>query len=213
MSGPMISVGVTGGIASGKSTLVREWERLGARVIDADRVGWRLLGRADLRESILYAFGPDVLGESGEIDRGRLARAAFRDEDSAERLDAILHPPILAELRRWIEAQRARDDSGVVAVEASVIIEAGGTDLVDYLVLVSSPVPARLERLGRKGMSAEDARRRMRLQKSDEQKRPFADFELRNEGSEADLVAAAAELYRKVAALPRRGEDEQGRKR
>ncbi len=212
----MIVVGVTGGIASGKSTVVRAWERLGARTIDADKIGWGLLGRPEVRESLLYAFGPDVLGADGEVDRRRLAARAFADDESAETLNAILHPPILAEIARWIDAERRAARSPVLVVEASLIMEAGRTDLFDALVLVTSAEETRLARLAAGGVARADALARMRRQWPDERKRPRADFVIQNDGSAADLNRKAADLWKTITSLPPRragGEEKPGGER
>jgi dephospho-CoA kinase len=195
---------VTGGIASGKSTLVREWERLGARTLDADRVGWALLSRAEVRESLLYAFGPDILADDGEVDRARLAARAFADAESAETLNAILHPPILAEIARWIAEERAAARTGVAVVEASLIMEAGRRDLFDVVVLVTSRTETRLARLAARGVAREDALARMGRQWTDDAKRPLADFVVENDGTPEDLARAAHDLWRTISALPPR---------
>jgi len=199
-----IVVGVAGGIASGKSTLVSEWERLGARSIDLDRVGWSVLSQAEVRESLLYAFGPDILDAAGEVDRSRLAAKAFADAESAETLNAILHPPILAAAERWIEEERRAAASPVLVVEASLIMEAGRLDLFDYVVLVASGRETRLARLAAKGIDRADATARMRFQWDDETKRPLADFVVENDGAPEALTRAARSLWQTVSGLPAR---------
>lgn len=201
----MIVVGVTGGIASGKSTVARAWERRGARVLDADRVGWALLGRDDVRAALVSAFGRGILAEDDAIDRQRLARSAFADPAAAQRLNAILHPPILAEIARWIAEETARGGTHVLVVEASLIIEAGAPGLFDYLVLVTSAEPTRLGRLAAKGIAREEALARIWRQWSDDEKRPHADFVLENDESPEELERKADALWERLQALhPRR---------
>jgi dephospho-CoA kinase len=200
----VIVVAVTGGIGTGKSTLVRAWERLGARALDLDRVGWGVLLRPEVRESLLYAFGPDVLGADGEIDRTRLAARAFADAESAERLNAIAHPAILAEAERWIAEERRAALTDVLAIEASLILESGRTDLFDAVVLVVADAGARLARVVAKGVARRDAEARLRLQWPDEAKRPLADFVVENRGALEDLERAARELYETIRRLPPR---------
>lgn len=200
----MIVVGVTGGIGSGKSTVVRVWERLGARALDLDRVAWAVLSRPEIRESVLYAFGPDVLGDDGEVDRKRLAARAFADAESAEQLNAILHPPIIAEAERWIAAERRAGIAHVIVIEASLILESGRKDLFDAIVLVVGDSAGRLARLAAKGMTERDAEARMRLQWPDEEKRRHADFVIENDGAIADVERAARELYGTIVRLPPR---------
>lgn len=209
----MISVAVTGGIGSGKSTLVAELGRLGAATLDADRVGWNVLEHAEVRESLLYAFGPEILAESGEIDRRLLAARAFRDADSTETLNAILHPPILAEIERWIAAQGARAAARVAAIEASVILEAGGATAVDYVVAVTASEETRLARLAARGISRDDAVARMRRQWSDAERARYADFVIENNGGLAELAVRAGELWQRLLTLPPRPREDRGRAR
>jgi dephospho-CoA kinase len=206
----MITVGVTGGIASGKSALVALWARLGARTIDADRVGWEQLDRPEIRESLLYAFGPDVLGDGGEIDRRKLGAAAFRDPERVETLNAILHPPILSALGEMIEAQRRASPEGVLVLEASVLVEARGTALVDYVVLVTAPPRARLARLAARGVTEEEALARMRAQATDVEKARFADFVVENDGTLAGLEEKGRRLWTTIASLPPRSIEQRG---
>ena len=209
----MIAVAVTGGIGSGKSALVEELEHRGAHAIDADRVAWRLLERHEIRESIQYAFGVDVLAENGEIERRRLAALAFRDAESAETLNAILHPPILLEIERWIGAESAKSETPVALVEASLILEADARSLVDYLVLITAPLEVRLARLAARGVSRENALARSRLQWPDEEKAPFADFVVSNDGTREELASSSARLWKTLIALPPRDSAERGRSR
>lgn len=209
----MIAVAVTGGIGSGKSTLVASLAQRGAATLDADRVGWGVLARAEVRESLLYAFGPEILAEGGEVDRRRLAARGFRDADSAETLNAILHPPILAEIERWIASERTRAAARVAVVEASVILEAGGEDAVDYVVLVTASEAARLARLAARGVGEIEARARMSRQWSDAERAPYADFVVENEGALADLAARARELWQTLITLPPRPREGRGRVR
>jgi dephospho-CoA kinase len=191
----MIAVAVTGGIGSGKSTLVSELERLGASALDADRVGWEMLERSELRESLL------------------LAERAFRDADSVETLNAILHPPILAEIERWIESERARGETRVAVIEASVILEAGGDTAVDYIVTVEAQEEMRLARLAARGLSRQDALARMRRQWSDAERARRSDFVITNDGTIAGLRSAAGTLWQKLLTLPPRPLEERGRAR
>ncbi|MFN0150738.1 MAG: dephospho-CoA kinase [bacterium] len=209
----MISVAVTGGIGSGKSTLVAELARFGAVTLDADRVGWTVLDHAEVRESLLYAFGAEILADSGEIDRRRLAARAFRDADATETLNAILHPPILAEMERWLTDEATRSGAPVAAIEASVILEAGGTTVVDYVVVVVASEDVRLARLADRGVSRGDALARMQRQWSDAERARYADYVIANEGAAAELAVRAAELWQTLITLPSRPRNERGRAR
>lgn len=196
----MIVVGVTGGIASGKSLLVREWVRRGARAIDLDRIGWEVLTRPAVRDALAAAFGRGILVEGDRVDRKRLAERAFADPASTSRLNAIVHPPILEEAARRIDDERRSGFAGVLVVEASLIMEAGRTGLFDYVVLVTSEVETRLARLAANGMGREEGLARMRRQWTDDEKRPLADFIVANDGSLEDLARAAEDLWATISA-------------
>ncbi|MDP6484155.1 MAG: dephospho-CoA kinase, partial [Nitrospinota bacterium] len=161
----MLKVGLTGGIASGKSTVAEMFRRHGAHLIDADRVSRDVVapGRPALEE-IVEAFGRGVLRPDGALDRAALGAIVFNDDDARARLNAIVHPRIWEEEDRLCAIYEARDPDGIVMIDAAVIIEAGGADRVDLMVVVDVDAEEQLARLVAKGMSEEEARARIRSQ-------------------------------------------------
>ncbi|HLW79643.1 MAG TPA: dephospho-CoA kinase, partial [Terriglobia bacterium] len=118
--------GLTGGIASGKSTVARMFEDFGVKVIDADRVGHEvLLASGPAYRDVLAEFGPEAVDASGEIDRGRLGRVVFADAQKLARLNAIVHPLIIRRVEEIAAAYYAGDRQAVVLVDAALIFEAG----------------------------------------------------------------------------------------
>ena len=197
----MLKVGLTGGIASGKSTVAEMFRRHGAHLIDADRVSRDVVvpGRPALEE-IVEAFGRGVLRPDGALDRAALAAIVFNDDDARARLNAIVHPRIWEEEDRLCEIHEARDPDGVVMIDAAVIIEAGGAGRVDLMVVVDVDAEDQLERLAAKGMFEEEARSRIRAQMPVAEKRTYGDYVLNNRGSVEETGRQVERVWRELAA-------------
>jgi len=180
----MLVVGLTGGICSGKSTVAAMFERLGAVVIDADRVAHELQAPGQpLFEAIVSAFGRQIVGEDGRIDRRRLGAIVFSDPKARARLEEILHPAIVEECERRIQQARA-SGAAVCLLDAALLIESGRHARFDRMVLVEASEAVQLERLmARMGLSLEEAMQRIRSQVPLEEKRRHAKFVIENGGS------------------------------
>jgi dephospho-CoA kinase len=176
--------GLTGGIGCGKSEAARAFARRGIPVIDADRVGHAVIepcGAA--HDALVRAFGDGVLAQGGHIDHARLASRVFADPDARDRLNAITHPAIYAEIaRRCMEL--AEQGAKTVLVEAALIGENGMTNpLFEGLILVCCPVQERLRRLTeQRGMDRAEAERRIAAQTDPEAKRAMAKWVIENGG-------------------------------
>src|SRR5919197_3846649 len=180
----MLRVGLSGGIGSGKSTVARGLARRGAIVIDADAIAREVVepGQPALA-AVVERFGPEVLDGAGRLDRPKLAALVFDDAAARADLNAIVHPRVAAETARRITA--APPDA-VVVIDVPLLVEAARSGY-DAVVIVEAPEAVRLERLVGRGMSLDDARRRMAAQASDADRRKVADVVLDNSGSEEDL--------------------------
>lgn len=181
--------GLTGGIASGKSTVGRVFARRGVPVLDADQIARDIVkkGSPALAE-LAEAFGPDVLDANGELDRRALAAVAFRDEASRRTLNAITHPKIAMETRRRIDELH----DPWVCYEAALLVENGLADAFRPLVVVAAKEPLQIRRvMARDGATEDEARARIRAQMPVETKVARADHVIWNEGSEEDLVREA----------------------
>jgi dephospho-CoA kinase len=191
----VLRVGLTGGLASGKSTVARMLAEMGAAVFDADEIVRGLYapagaGSAAARE----LFGDRVLGPDGEIDRARIAEIVFRDPAARHALEARIHPLVRAErARRFAEAERA--GARVAVVEASQLLEAKTESEYDRVLLVVAPDAERVRRWESKGGEGEDGRRRIAAQISPEAARARAHDVIVNDGSLEDLRRRVAELY------------------
>ena len=197
----MLKVGLTGGIASGKSTVAEMFRRHGAHLIDADRVSRDVVapGRPALEE-IVEAFGRGVLRSDGALDRAALAAIVFNDDDARARLNAIVHPRIWEEEDRLCAIHEARDPDGIVMIDAAVIIEAGGASRVDLMVVVDVDAEDQFERLAAKGMSEEEARSRIRSQIPVAEKRTYGDYVLNNRGSVEETGKQVEQVWGELAA-------------
>ena len=195
----MIVIGVAGGIASGKSTVARVFERLGARVLDADAIGHDLLRTAGLRNAIRETFGEEVLTAEGEVDRQALGRVVFGDEGARQRLNRLVRPAIRAEIRRRTGEMRGEGYDGVVVVDAPLLVDTGPTDLADKVILVTAPASTRKERIIlRSGLTGREAEQRIAAQASDAKQARWADFVLENNGTEEELAEEAEALWKRI---------------
>ena len=201
----MLSVAVTGNIASGKSSLLRIWERAGVPVISADDLARAVVepGTAGLRE-VVRVFGDEVLEPDGQLDRSRLRDRVFRDEDARGKLESILHPRIRDLREAWLREQGWRGVE-LVAAEIPLLFETGYARGVDVTIVVDAPPAVRLERLVRlRGLDAEEAARIMSTQADAADKRAMADHVIPNDGTPADLEQRALELLARLRARIRR---------
>jgi dephospho-CoA kinase len=194
----VLIVGLTGNVASGKTTVAERWRERGATVIDADRLGHEVL-REDraVRDRLVEAFGAEILAADGEIRRGVLGERAFASPAATHQLNAIVHPPLLARLERELDRARAAGRE-IVVVDAALIFEFGLDGDMDVNVLVTAPRATRAERLRRRGLDDERIERIMASQMPDAEKSPACDFVIENEGSIEDLQARADQVLEAI---------------
>jgi len=161
----MIVIGLTGGIASGKSTVAQMLSEMGAVVIDADKVGHEVFRpHTEAWRKVVAAFGKDILGRKEEIDRNKLARLVFDDPGALKKLNSIMHPLMHEVVRQEIEGLR-RKGVEVVVLEATLLIEAKWTDLVDRVWVTITPETDVVDRLvSRKGFTERQAKARIKSQ-------------------------------------------------
>ena len=188
----ILTVGLTGGLASGKSTVARIFAALGAIAIDADQVVARLYRPGEAGHAALVReYGSEILRAGGEIDRARLADIAFATPESAQRLNALIHPLVIAEERRMVDAI----GDGIVVNEATLLLEAGGRARYDKIVVVDVPPDVQVERAVARGMTREDAVRRISRQMPREERLQAADYVIDNGGDSRALEAAAGRVF------------------
>ena len=188
-------VGLTGGIGSGKSTVSALLAERGAIVVDADAIARAIVepGEPALSE-IAEAFGAEVIGPDGALDRARLAALVFGDPDALERLNAITHPRIAQRSAEMI-AQAPTD--AIVVYDMPLLVEQGPDALTgwDHIAVVDCPDDVRLGRLVARGMDADDARRRMASQATREERIAVADTVIDNSRDLASLTGQVDSLW------------------
>jgi len=174
----MLKVGLTGSIAVGKSFVLSVLAELGCHVVDADATAREVVapGTPGLK-AVVDAFGDDILNADGTLDRAKLAAVVFADEAKRMQLNSILHPFIIRAQDEQMREREKEDPQGIAVVDAALMIESGGYQRFDKLVVVHCRPEVQLERLmTRDGLSREDAERRVAAQMSQEEKRRHADF-------------------------------------
>jgi dephospho-CoA kinase len=198
----ILRTGLTGGIASGKSTIARIFASLGCVTVDADQIVARLYEPGEAgHEALVRTYGSGILLPDGTIDRRKLADIAFASDESAKALNALIHPIVVAE-EGWLMAAEERDAAGdeIVVVEAALLIEAGGKERYDRIVIVDVDPETQLARAVARGMRREEAARRIAHQLPRAERLRYADYVIDNSG---DLQAAEAETTRVYQALQR----------
>jgi len=187
-------VGLTGGIASGKSALAAEFEKLGAPVIDADVVARQIVEPGPILDAIVHRFGPGILLPDRTLDRQALRNIVFADPNQRKALEAMTHPAIRAELQR--AAQAAESPYAIVAIP--LLVEAGGRATypwLDRVLVVDAPVALQHARLMRRdGSTPELADQMIAAQASREQRLALADDIVVNDDQPAHLIGAAHDL-------------------
>jgi len=194
-------VGLTGGVASGKSTVSAILRELGAVLIDADQLAREVVARGTPGlAAVVEEFGPELLTEAGDLDRPAMAELVFNDDGARKRLEAIVHPLVYEEVHR-LEAEVA--DGALVVHDVPLLAEAGRAESFDAVVVVDAPEDLQVERMVRdRGWTEEDARSRITAQASRDDRLAVATYVVENTGTRAELRAKVEDLYAKLASPP-----------
>ncbi len=193
------TLGVTGGIGSGKTAVCRLFEDLGARVFYADVEAKALMEKdPEVRAEITAAFGPESYRTDGRLDRAYLARMVFGDDDNVARINAIVHPRVYEAFARAKEDARA-EGLALLIHEAALIFEAGGDKHLDAVAVVDAPEATRIHRVvARDAVDAEHVRARMGHQLPPAELRRRADYVIDNTGTMEDLRGQVKQVYEAV---------------
>lgn len=172
----MLRVGLTGGIASGKSAVAARMRELGLTVLNADLLAHRLMEPGQSAyDDVVREFGRDVLAADGAVDRKKLGEIVFHDAARRERLNRIVHPRVIEAREEQLKQMEAENPRGLAIVEAALLIEAGYYKKLDRLVVCSCRPEQQMERLRARGLSEEEARQRIAAQLPLEEKLRLAD--------------------------------------
>ncbi len=178
----MISIAITGGIGSGKSYVSNLLEERGIPIYNADNESKRLtVSDKEIRKGLVALVGEQVYFDDGTLNKSLLASYLFASSEHATQINAIIHPQVKADFRRWLEEHA---DCEIVGLESAILYESGFDDVVDAIVAVYAPESLRLERaMKRDGATEAQIRARMAAQMNEEEKRNRADFVVLNDGS------------------------------
>ncbi len=199
----MLRAGLTGGIATGKSTVGLMFVELGCHLIDSDRITHELFepGHPVNRE-VAAAFGDRVTGPDGRIDRSVLGGIVFEDPQARAKLNAIVHPAVIARQQEWLRQMEAADPHGIAIVDAALMIEIGTYRNYDKVIVVTCAPGIQQQRLRlRSGLSEEQIERRIASQMPMAEKTKFADFVIDNSGGLPETRRQVQEVYEKLRRL------------
>ena len=193
----MLKVGLTGGIGSGKSSVSELFFKWGAYIFDADSVAKEILNNNETAQGeIIAEFGTDILDGSGNIDKQKLARIAFQDENHQLRLNTIIHPYVFTEIDSKFDIILSNKKHEIFVVDAALIYESGADTHMDYIIVVTSHLRLRTQRvMERGGLTREEFLSRLDLQWPDEDKVHMADFVIHNNGTENDLLEESQKVF------------------
>ncbi len=193
----MLTIGLTGGIGSGKTAVSKILAELGAPVVDADKVGHAIYEPGGpAYQDVIDAFGTGILAADATIDRKRLGAVVFGDPGALKRLNSIVHPKMFRRMAEMVAAMRAGGERRPIVIEAAVLIEANWQPLVDEIWLVVASRERVIERVARdRGMKAEQTEARIKAQLSDEERRKHASLVIANDGTLEELRAKVGGLW------------------
>jgi dephospho-CoA kinase len=205
----VLRVGLTGGVACGKSTVARMFADMGARITDADTITHELYRPGqDVYQELIRRFGQEIVKPDGELDRAKLAAAAF-EGGRVEELNKIVHPAVIRRQEQWTREISAKDPYAVAIVEAALIFEAGAKERFDKIIVVSCNPAQKASRYAqRMGMTEQDAgrdvERRNKAQMPDEEKARRADYVIDNSGSVEETRHQVQRIFVELKILAKR---------
>ena len=204
----MIIAGVTGTIGTGKSTVARMFAKLGAFVIDHDKISREVVEPGKPAwQTIVDFFGDTVLNSDRSINRQALAGIVFSDPAKLQKLNSIVHPAVFEEDQRLVEERKRIDPDGLIIKDVPLLLEVGpdiAHMLVEKIIVVFASPDVQLKRLISRGMPEEDARNRIRTQLPVSEKTGYADFVVDNDGTLDDTMHRVKDIYSKLMGRPRK---------
>jgi dephospho-CoA kinase len=203
----MLTIGLTGGIASGKSTVSQEFEKLGAVIIDADQIAKELTRpHTPLWRRIIGYYGKEIQREDATIDRSKLGEKIFADETERATLNRMIHPEIKREIDRRCEEIGKERPGAMIFVDAALLIETGTFREMEKIIVVSASKENQIRRLmTRDGLTRETAKRRIRTQMPLEEKRKYADYVIDTDVSVEETRKQVGKIYGELMAIRKRG--------
>jgi len=199
----MLRVGLTGGLASGKSHVGRALAELGCEVISADELGHLALeADGEACAPVVREFGSGILDEGGRIDRRKLAAEVFGDPDRLVLLNSLVHPVVIRREEELIAQAVKRDPNGIVVVEAAILIETGSWRRFDRLIVAVCPLEAQVERaMHRDGITREQALMRIARQMPLEAKRKYAHYVVDTSGAKEETDRQTLAVFQSLRSI------------
>tara|TARA_B100001173_G_C15953543_1_gene532435 strand:- start:54 stop:647 length:594 start_codon:yes stop_codon:yes gene_type:complete len=196
----MLKVGLTGGLGSGKSTASKFFNSLGAFILDADNAAKKLIESSKkVKNELIKEFGTDIMDANSNVDKKKLARIAFQDEDHQQRLNYVVHPHIHNAIDKSFNEILDQNNHELFIVDAALIYESGYDAHLDYVIVVTAQLKHRMERaLNRNTLTRDEILKRIEFQWPEEDKTSLADFVIHNDGTEAELNDQIVELFKKL---------------
>ena len=193
----MLKIGLTGGIGSGKSEVSNFLQSWGAYIFDADKEAKSIINNnLDAQKEIIKEFGSDVIDPNQTINRQKLARIAFQDEFHQQTLNAIIHPYVFKRINNSFEKIKIENNYNCFVVDAALIYESGANTHMDYVIVVSSLISHRTERvMSRNNITREDFLKRVSLQWPEEDKENMADYIIQNNSDLESLEKEAKKVF------------------
>ncbi len=193
-------IGLTGGVASGKSSVSAVLRELGAVVIDADQLAREVVAKGTPGlERVVAAFGADVLGPDGEMDRAKVGAIVFADEAQRRVLESIVHPLVFERIVELEAAASGVDGADLVVHDIPLLAESGRADTFDAVIVVDAPTEVQVERMVRdRGWTREEAEARIAAQAGREERRSIATYVIDNTGTLDDLRQRVAEVVEEL---------------
>lgn len=200
----MLKVGLTGGLATGKSLVGEVLAGLGCHLIKADELGHEvLLPGAEAYDAVVKEFGRGILDQNGFIDRRVLAGEVFSKPERLAVLNSLVHPPVIAREESLLAGIQLRDPGGIAVVEAAILIECGSYKRFDKVILAVCDEQQQLDRaVLRGGIDREEAKARIRRQMPLSEKRKYADYIIDTSGTKEDTFRRTREVYNSLRSTP-----------
>ena len=194
----MLTIGLTGGIGSGKSTVAKMLAELGAPVFDADKIGHTTYAPgAPAYDAVIAAFGKEIVASDGSIDRRKLGPIVFADPAQLKKLTSIVWPALFTRMREMVREMRDKGEKSPIVIEAAVLVEANWMPLFDEVWLVTASVDRVVDRVQReRGLKPAETEARIRAQLSDEERMRHAKLVIRNEGTLDELRSEVGRIWR-----------------
>ena len=193
----MLKIGLTGGIGSGKSEVSKFFHSWGAYIFDADKEAKDIINNnIDAQKEIIKEFGSDVINIDNKIDNQKLARVAFQDEFHQLNLNSIIHPYVFKKIDETFDKIKLDNKHKIFVVDAALIYESGADTHMDYVIVVTSLLRYRTERvMSRKNITRDDFMKRVALQWSDGDKEHLADFIIQNNSDLKNLEKESKNIF------------------